>query len=309
MHFYSMFDLQKYIKEFIDFAIRTGPKILVTLLIFTVLNLILKYLFKIFEKLIIKRLTFDTQEQEEELHKRATTLVSLLSKTTYTFLWALGCITILSQVGINIGPILATAGVLGLAVSFGAQNLIKDFISGLFIILENQIRLGDVAIINGTTGLVEAVNLRTTIIRDTAGVVHIFPNGSINTISNMTLGWSAAVFDINIAYKEDTDRVSEIMQSVLEEMRSEAAWGIHILNSLEIFGIDEFAASSVVIKARVKTKPMKQWDVAREYRRRIKKAFEQAAVEMPFPHTTVIFPESNLPFKRLGDKAPTTTLP
>ncbi|MCK5219359.1 mechanosensitive ion channel, partial [bacterium] len=204
-----------------DFLVVAGPRILITLLVFLVLNIILKYGLRTLEHFISKKLLADIKETREELDKRIRTLISVLRKIVYLVLWGIAIMIVLSQLGINIGPIIATAGVLGLAVSFGAQSLIKDFISGLFLILENQVRLGDVAIINGTGGLVEAINLRTIVLRDLSGIVHIFPNGSINTISNMTLGWSGYVFDIGVAYKEDTDRVSGIMYEVLESMRAD----------------------------------------------------------------------------------------
>ncbi|MBN1594646.1 mechanosensitive ion channel family protein [candidate division FCPU426 bacterium] len=274
---------------------------------FMALNVLFKFLLQAFEHVAVKRFAAVDIEEEahhkEELQKRIKTLMSVIRKTIYVALWSVAVMIVLSQLGINIGPLVATAGVLGLAVSFGAQNLIKDFISGLFMILENQVRLGDVAIINGTGGLVEEINLRTIVLRDLSGVVHIFPNGSINTISNMTLGWSAYVFDIGVAYKEDTDRVSEIMYAVLESMRADPKYKSMILEPLEIFGVDDFADSAVVVKARVKTRPIKQWDVAREYRRRLKKAFDEQGIEIPFPHLSVYFGENSKAFRLLLEQA------
>ena len=297
------FDFNTYAKDFLDFLVVAGPRILITLLLFLILNIILKYSLKALEHLISKKLMTDIKEAREELNKRIRTLISILRKIAYMALWGIAIMIVLSHLGINIGPIIATAGVLGLAVSFGAQSLIKDYISGLFLILENQVRLGDVAIINGTGGLVEAINLRTIVLRDLSGVVHIFPNGSINTISNMTLGWSGYVFDIGVAYKEDTDRVSDIMQEVLESMRADKRYGPVILEPLEIFGVDDFADSAVIVKARVKTKPIKQWEVAREYRRRLKKAFDAQGIEIPFPHTSIYFGDASKAFRVLLEQA------
>ncbi len=291
------------IKNFLTFLLQEGPRILLTLLVFFALNLTLKYLLQFFESFLFTKLKTDAEIAELELKKRAKTLVSVLRKIAYAVIWTVAFMIVLSQFGINIGPILATAGVMGLAVSFGAQNLIRDFISGLFIILENQVRLGDVAIINGTGGLVEAINLRTIVLRDLSGVVHIFPNGSITTLSNMTHGWSAYVFDIGVAYKEDTDRVAAVMHEVLESMRRDEAFGPNILEPLEIFGVDDFADSSVVVKARVKTKPIKQWDVAREYRRRLKKAFDAQGIEIPFPHISLYFGEASKAIRVLLEQA------
>jgi small conductance mechanosensitive channel len=204
---------------------------------------------------------------------------------------------LLKKFGVDIGPILAGAGIIGLAVGFGAQELVRDFISGFFILLENQIRVGDVAIINGTGGLVEKIELRTTTLRDFSGTTHIFQNGKINTISNMTKEWSAVVFDIGVAYKEDTDQVTEIMKQVGNELANDPDFKDLIINPLEIFGVDKFADSAVIIKARLKTKPLQQWGVGREYRRRLKKAFDKNDIEIPFPHTTVYWGEKINPLK------------
>ena len=164
------------------------------------------------------------------------------------------------------------------------------------MILDNQIRIGDVAIINGTGGLVEQINFRTTVLRDLAGVVHYFPNGTISSLSNLTNDWSAYVFDIGVAYKENTDEVIVIIRSVLDSMRDDEHFGSMIFAEPEIFGVDKLADSSVVIKGRIKTKPIKQWDVGREFLRRVKLRFDQEGIEIPFPHQTVYFGESSKPF-------------
>ncbi|HYX07835.1 MAG TPA: mechanosensitive ion channel family protein, partial [Bacteroidales bacterium] len=189
------------------------------------------------------------------------------------------------------------AGILGLAVGFGAQELVRDFISGFFILLENQIRAGDVAIINGTGGLVEKIELRTTSLRDFSGTVHVFQNGKINSLSNMTKEWSAIVFDMGVAYKEDVDHVMKVMKEVGDEMKSSEEYGPNILEPIEIFGVDQFADSAVVIKARLKTKPIQQWTIGREYRRRLKIAFDREGIEIPFPHTTLYWGEEIKPLQ------------
>jgi small conductance mechanosensitive channel len=205
-------------------------------------------------------------------------------------------LVILKEFGIEIGPIIASAGVVGLAIGFGAQNLVRDFISGFFIILENQIRVGDVAILNGTGGLVEEINFRATVLRDLGGVVHIFPNGTITTLSNLTNGWSAYVFDIGVAYKENTDHVIEVMQEVGKTMREDKKFGKSMIEDLDIFGVDKFGDSSIVIKGRIKTKPIKQWEVGREFLRRVKYAFDENNIEIPFPHQSIYFGEKSKPF-------------
>jgi small conductance mechanosensitive channel len=229
--------------------------------------------------------------------KRVTTLTSVLRTITVGLIWAVVIVVSLDQVGLDITPILAGAGLLGLAVGFGAQNLVRDIISGFFLILENQVRVGDVAIINGTGGLVEAVTFRTVVLRDLSAVVHVFPNGSINTLSNMTKGWSAYVIDVGVAYKEDTDRVVQVMRQVDEEMRQDPQFEPKMTAPIEIFGVDNFGESEVTIKARLRTHPIQQWSVGREYRRRLKKAFDAVGIEIPFPHRTLYMGEASLPFQ------------
>ena len=229
--------------------------------------------------------------------KRVTTLVGMLRTILLVLLWAVVLIIALEQIGLNITPILAGAGIIGLAVGFGAQNLVRDVIGGFFLVLENQVRVGDVAIVNGTGGLVEAITFRTIVLRDLAGVVHVFPNGTINTLSNMTKVWSGYVLDMGVAYKEDTDHVAEVMRRVAEEMRADPEWRDRILEPIEILGVDDFADSAVVIKARLKTQPIQQWNVGREYRRRLKKAFDAEGIEIPFPHRSIYVGEATKPFQ------------
>lgn len=229
--------------------------------------------------------------------KRVTTLVGLLRTIAIVGLWAVVVIITLEQIGLNITPILAGAGILGLAVGFGAQNLVRDLISGFFMVLEDQVRVGDVAIVNGTGGLVEAISFRTIVLRDLSGVVHIFPNGTINTLSNMTKVWSGYVMDVGVAYKEDTDHVVEVMRRVGDELRQDPDLGPKILEPIEVFGVDDFADSAVVIKARLKTHPIQQWGVGREYRRRLKKAFDAEGIEIPFPHRSIYVGEATKPFQ------------
>lgn len=231
--------------------------------------------------------------------KRVTTLVGLLQTLAHVVVWAVVGVVSLDQIGVDITPILAGAGIIGLAVGFGAQNLVRDLISGFFLVLENQVRVGDVAIVNGTGGLVEAITFRTTVLRDLAGVVHVFPNGTINTLSNMTKGWSGYVIDVGVAYKEDTDRVVQVMREVAEELRQDPAYAYRILEPMEVFGVDDFGESEVTIKARFKTLPIEQWNVGREYRRRLKKAFDARGIEIPFPHHSLYVGEASKPFEVL----------
>lgn len=229
--------------------------------------------------------------------KRAATLTGILRTIALAALWAIVIIESLQLVGLDVAPILAGAGILGLAVGFGAQNLVRDLISGFFIILEDHIRLGDVAVINGTGGLVETITFRTISLRDFSGVVHVFPNGGINTLSNMSKEWSAFVLDMGVAYKEDTDRVVEVMQNVGEELRRDRQFGPMMIEPIEVVGVENFADSAVVLRARMKTKPLEQWKIGREYRRRLKKALEAHDIEIPFVHRTLSFAETMVPVK------------
>ena len=229
--------------------------------------------------------------------QRITTLTGVLRTLVLVVLWAVVVVISLGQLGLDIAPIIAGAGIIGLAV--GAQNIVRDLISGFVIVLEDQVRVGDVAVINGTGGLVEFITFRTIVLRDLAGVVHVFPNGTINTLANMTKGWSGYLIDAGVAYKEDTDHVVSVMRRVGEELRQDPVFGPKVLEPIEVFGVDDFAESAVVIKARLKTHPLQQWVVGREYRRRLKKAFDAEGIEIPFPHRSIYVGEATKPLQVL----------
>lgn len=239
-----------------------------------------------------------------ERKKRVATLTSLGARTVSIVVWTIALVMAMKEGGFDIGPLLAGAGVIGLAVGFGAQNLVRDVISGVFILVENQIRVGDIAIINGTGGAVQAINLRTTVLRDLEGAVHIFPNGTITTLTNKTQEFSNYVFDIGVAYKEDTDRVVKVLQEIGDAIQKEDDWSQAILDRLEVMGVDKFADSAVMIKMRIKTVPGQQYAVGREMNRRIKKRFDAEGIEIPFPHRSLYFGEASPAFKlKLDDGA------
>jgi small conductance mechanosensitive channel len=194
---------------------------------------------------------------------------------------------ILRELEMDITPVLTGAGILGLAIGFGAQTLVRDVISGFFLIIEDQVRVGDVAMVNGTGGLVEQINLRTIVLRDFEGVVHVFPNGSITTLANRTKDFSFYVIDLGVDYAEDTDRVADAVRAVGEEMLKDPAYAPSILSPLEVVGVDNFADSQVTLRMRIKTVPLKQWEVGRELRRRIKKALDARGITIPFPQRTL----------------------
>jgi small conductance mechanosensitive channel len=295
-------------KLFLDAAkwlVTTAPKILVILLTGFVLIKLLKYGLRELAKFMLKH-PEEPGTRPEELQKRVLTLTGVVRRTSRIFVWSIVAILILREMGLDVAPLVAGAGIAGLAVGFGAQNLVRDVISGFFLILENQVRAGDVATINGTSGLVESINLRTITLRDNSGVVHIFQNGSINTLSNQTKVWSAMVFDIGISYQDDPDVAMQVMREVGEHLLQDPNFGPKILEPVEILGVDAFTDSAVVVKARLKTAPGQQWAVGREYRRRLKAAFDARGIV--FPHRQLSFDVSAEPL-RLRHESPTEPPP
>jgi len=223
----------------------------------------------------------------EDRENRARTLVGVLHSAATIAVIAGGSLMILTELGVNIVPLMGGAAVVGLAVAFGAQNLIRDYFYGFTILLENQYTVNDVVKIGDIAGQVERITLRVTVLRGLDGTVHFVPNGEITRVSNMTHGWSRALFDIPVAYKEDVDRVMQILIDLAKELRRDPEYRGLILESPEMLGVDDFGDSAVVIKFFLKTRPLKQWAVKREMLRRIKKRFDELGIEIPFPHRTV----------------------
>ena len=224
---------------------------------------------------------------EYEVEKRVETIENLLGKALFVLIWTVSGLMILKELNFDVRPLLAGAGVAGVAIGFGAQNIIKDVVAGMFLMMENQIRVNDVAVINGKTGLVEEINLRTTVLRGEDGAVHIFPNGIIQGLSNLTREYSYYVFNLSVAYTQDTDHVVSVLKSIAEELSQEEPYRATVLAPIEILGVDKLADSGAVIKARFKTVPNQQWIVGREMNRRIIKRFEEAKIEMPSAAPTV----------------------
>lgn len=278
-------EISEYLEEVGAWAIGSGLQIL---LVIIVMLITLRVLHALVNR-AFRRIR--GQGEDPEAVKRADTLKSIVNSLVNVAIFSVGLVIILGQLGIAIGPILAAAGVLGLAVGFGAQNLVQDVISGFFILLEDQIRVGDVVQISGTGGLVEKVNLRLVVLRDLAGNVHFVRNGTINVVTNMTKEYSRYVFDIGVAYRENVDEVMEVIRVVDEELRADPVYGASILEPIEILGLDEFGDSAIVIKARTKTLPIKQWEIGREFNRRLKRAFDARGIEIPYPHLTLYMGE------------------
>jgi small-conductance mechanosensitive channel len=266
-----------------DWAFGPGKTLLLILLVSYTLVRTTGLLVRRFEHELSMGTTLDALERA----KRTRTLGSVVNKVSTALIVGIATLMALEQLGVNIAPVLTGAGIVGLAVGFGAQTLVRDIISGFFLILEDQVRVGDSAAINGTGGLVEAINLRTIVLRDAEGTVHVFPNGAIQTLANRSKDFSYYVIDLDLSYREDPERAATVLRGIGEEMRADPAFAPWILEPVEILGVDAFKDWSIVLKLRIKTMPQKQWDVGREFRKRIRKRFEQENIEIPFPERIV----------------------
>ncbi|MDP1648727.1 MAG: mechanosensitive ion channel family protein [Rubrivivax sp.] len=225
---------------------------------------------------------------DRESAKRAETLGRVFRYLVAVVITLVAGMLVLGEIGISVAPILGAAGVVGLAVGFGAQSLVKDYFTGFFLLLENQISTGDIVKLSGEhAGFVEEVTLRYVRLRDYDGRVHYVPNSQISSVINMTRGFSFAVLDVGVAYRENVDEVMAVMQEVALGMRQDEAFAPRILEDLEMAGVDQWGDSAVVIKCRFKVVAMQQWAVKREYLRRLKNAFDERGIEIPYPHLTV----------------------
>ena len=222
---------------------------------------------------------------------RMKTLIPVVRNICLAVLSVLGVLVILAELGINVMPLLAGAGVLGIAIGFGAQTLFKDFITGMTIIFEDLVQIGDVVRVGDRSGLVEKITIRKIQLRALDGTVHTVPFGEIAVVDNLTKEFSYYLMDIGVAYRENIDEVMQCLQDIDKELRQDEKFKQKILEPLEIFGLDNFADSAVVIKARIKTRPIEQWSVGREFNRRMKMAFDERGIEIPFPHQTLYFGE------------------
>jgi small conductance mechanosensitive channel len=271
----------------------TGVRVLLILGGAYVLTRILRAVIGRLHKIFLPRAGTAAESAEQE--KRVATIERLLQTLTTVVLMSLAGLVALHEVGVDVTPILTGAGIAGLAVGFGAQNLVRDVIAGILLILEDQVRVGDVVNINGRGGLVEDIGLRTIRLRDFDGAVHVIANGAINELSNLTTDYSYYVIDLGVAYKENVDRVMGVLREVGREFEADPAYAPKILAPLEIVGVDAFADSAVILKLRIKTLPREQWNVGRELRRRIKNAFDAGGIEIPFPHLALTFSAASKP--------------
>ncbi|HOW59998.1 MAG TPA: mechanosensitive ion channel family protein [Candidatus Omnitrophota bacterium] len=242
--------------------------------------------------------------RESETTLRFKTISHVIHWLGSILILATGLYMLLENFGINVAPLLAGAGIAGLAFGFGGQYLIRDIINGLFILFEGQYHVNDVVKIGEHGGLVESVNLRMTQLRDLEGRVIYIPNGEIKSVVNFTKKYSQAVLNVGIAYKENVDRVMSEIKTLGLGMKKDPYFGKLILEDLEMLGIDDFSDSQVIVKFRIKTLPIKQWEVAREFRRRLKNRFDELGIEFPFPHRTLYWGAKQAEiFKTRGDGA------
>jgi small-conductance mechanosensitive channel len=222
-----------------------------------------------------------------EREKKAATVGKVARNTIRVIVWGAAALMVLRELGVDIAPILAGVGIAGLAIGFGAQSLVKDFLAGIFILTENQFNVGDVIKAADVSGLVEKITLRATVLRDLEGRVHIVPNGAMGVVTNMTREWSRCVIDVSVSYREDIDRVADVLREIGTELKADPEFAPHILEPLQILGVESLGESGVTIRVMMKTKPPQQWTVGREFRRRIKRAFDTKGIEIPFPQRTV----------------------
>ena len=276
-------DLPTFVELLKTWAMTRGIKVLLIILGMYILIQVAK----IIGKKIIHIAEDDDPTTENEKERTTKTLVQIFNFVIRIVIVAFGSISIVKEMGFDIAPILAGAGILGLAIGFGSQSLVKDIVSGFFLIMENQIRIGDVVKIAGVSGQVEKMTLRIVVLRDLEGIVHAIPNGEINTVSNMTYGWSRALIDVEVAYKEDIDKVMEILKSIGDRLYADEIYNRSILENPVIMGVNSLGESGVSIRVLIKTIPQKQWEVQREFNRRVKNEFGRLGIEIPFPHQTV----------------------
>jgi moderate conductance mechanosensitive channel len=239
--------------------------------------------------MIERSMTDKDTEGNLRLSNRTRTLLNIVRNFLLVFLSLIALFLILTELGLNIAPLLAGAGVIGLAIGFGSQKLVQDIITGMFVLLGDTIRVGDVVEVAGRAGVVEAMTMRTVALRDLSGSLHTIPYSAIDTVKNLTQDFSYALLDLGVAYRESVDEVMDVLKDLGEEMNRDPYFRRHILEPLEILGVDAFADSAVIIRMRFKTRPLKQWEVAREFRRRIKNRFDELGIQIPYPHQTLYF--------------------
>jgi small-conductance mechanosensitive channel len=271
-------------------ALATGAaKIAIILAIAVVLMLLAR---RMIPRLIRLRIPRIREETPDQLAARSGTLGRVTVQVFSVILWVIIILMILSVLGVNITPVLAAVGVAALAVGFAAQNLVRDYLHGFFIVMEDWYRVGEVATIAGIGGLVEDVNLRRTVLRDINGTKHFVPNSKVELASNMTRDWARINLNVSVAYKEDLGRVFQVANEICQEFKDDPEWGQDMLTTPSVLRVDNLGDNGVDVKILGDTKPMRQWALMGELRRRLKDRFDQEGIEIPWPHTKVYFGNS-----------------
>ena len=269
-------------EEVVRWASETGVRIVVLCLLAFVANRLAGAMITHAEARVV------TEEADDgERRKRARTLGTTARHATAVLIWSIGALMVLRELEMDITPILTGAGILGLAIGFGAQTLVQDIISGIFLITENQLRVGDAALINGAGGIVEQINLRTVVMRDIDGTVHVIPNGEIRMLANRSKDFAWAVLDVAVSLETETDDAVEAVRAACLDLQRDPAFGLAVLAPLEVLGVDALAESGVTIRFRLKTQPLKQWEIGREWRRRVKKELDARGIRPAHPRLEV----------------------
>lgn len=261
-------------------------KVVVILAVALVLVLVAR---RVVPKLIKTRIPKIREEAPDQLAVRSKTLSQVIVQVVVAVIWVIAIVMILSVLGVNIAPLIAGIGVAGLALGFAAQNIVRDYLHGFFIIMEDWYRVGEVAVIQGTGGLVENITLRRTVLRDLNGTLHIFPNSRVEQASNMTRDWSRINLDITVAYKENLDNVIKVINEVGKGMKDDPTWGPDLLTAPAVTRVNNLGDHGVEIKILADTKPIMQWGLMGELRKRLKDRFDEEDIEIPWPHTKVYF--------------------
>jgi small conductance mechanosensitive channel len=285
-------DLVRWVESIVPWLLAHGPRIALIVVGAWLLNRIARKLIEKTVRLAVRGEDFSSPEAEK---KREDTLIHIFAVTLRVIVLMMALLMVLQELGVMIAPILAGAGIVGLAFGFGGQYLIRDVIAGLFIVLENQYRIGDVVDFGGTAGLVEDISLRRTVLRDLDGTVHYVPHGEIKTVSNLSKSFSRVNLDIGVAYGSDIERVAATVDRVGRELAEDPRWRTLIITPPRFVRVQDLAESAVVIKVLGDTQPQKQWDVAGEVRRRLLVAFAREGIEIPFPQMVVHQPRKKQP--------------
>lgn len=269
--------------------VSSALRVVVILVIAAILRAVLGRLIR---KAMNARIPRVHKEAPAQLAERAGTLSGVIVQVVSVIIWVVAGLMVLSEVGVDIGPLLATLGLGALAIGLAAQNIIRDYLHGFFILMEDWYRVGEVAVISGIGGLVEAITLRRTMLRDLNGTLHIIPNSKVEMVSNMTRDWSRVNLNVSVAYKEDLARVFQVIDDVGQKLKDDPVWGKDLLTAPHAERVDNLGDSGIDIKVLADTKPIRQWALTGELRRRLKDRFDREDIEIPWPHSKVYFGNS-----------------